>query len=267
MKKKNVVLSEEARRACAAFPCGQCMPCRINRSRVWITRILLEQLEWEKSSFITLTYDEDNCPEELNKKHLSDFWKRLRHYSNLRYFAVGEYGLENDRPHYHAALFGFSPEENDIIEKKWSHGFTMTGTLEQSSASYITEYILKAEKNREWSTMSRRPPIGGKYIDKLSKILKNRETIKGKELITNIGLGRSKRPLGKFLTKKLNFDIHGGVKAEEMADLSFYEHMNEVFDLHLKEDNKYAENIVAEKEHDRHVQEKRRNIYTKRRRL
>lgn len=103
--------------------CGQCVGCRIDRSRMWATRIVHESTLHEHSygsSFVTLTYRNPvNCDERelrenlyvpddwsLNKKHGQDFIKRLRQsyvpgrrgdrkaLSNgqIRYFFCGEYG-------------------------------------------------------------------------------------------------------------------------------------------------------------------------------
>ena len=49
------------------FPCGQCMPCLINKGRKWTARILLEEREnYERfqvpADFYTLTYAPEYCP-------------------------------------------------------------------------------------------------------------------------------------------------------------------------------------------------------------
>ena len=44
------------------IPCGKCSGCRLQRSREWANRCMLE-LEYHKSSyFVTLTYDEAHVP-------------------------------------------------------------------------------------------------------------------------------------------------------------------------------------------------------------
>jgi len=67
---------------------------------------MLESLCHEDNAFITLTYDNENLPENatLVPKDLKDFQKRLRYHANidLRFFSVGEYGEKTQRPHYHA---------------------------------------------------------------------------------------------------------------------------------------------------------------------
>jgi len=90
--------------------CGQCIHCRANRRREWVLRILLELEKHEFNTFLTLTYDDVHLPgdQSLQPKHLTDFFKRLRKKVEypIRYYAVGEYGEETERPHYHIALFG-----------------------------------------------------------------------------------------------------------------------------------------------------------------
>ena len=124
--------------------CGQCLGCRLDRSRMWAMRIVHESSLHEArggNSFVTLTYrDPSECtvqqlkdklhvPEDwsLHKKHFQDFMKRLRKAfepERIRFYACGEYGnrCQHDidlervgcplcnvgRPHYHACLFGAS---------------------------------------------------------------------------------------------------------------------------------------------------------------
>ena len=127
--------------------CGQCLGCRLDRSRMWAMRVVHEAAMHESSCFITLTYrDPVECTDEqlangwhipadwsLHKDHLQKFWKRLRKAGfRVRYFGCGEYGdvckhglsTTNDgerphcpncnlgRPHYHACVFGFMPDRS-----------------------------------------------------------------------------------------------------------------------------------------------------------
>jgi hypothetical protein len=121
--------------------CGQCLGCRLDRSRMWAMRIVHESTLHEfdgGNCFITLTYrDPIECDQEqlakklhvpedwsLHKEHFQKFMKRLRKAfqpQKIRFFHCGEYGrkckhgLDLDlvdcplcnvgRPHYHACLF------------------------------------------------------------------------------------------------------------------------------------------------------------------
>lgn len=129
------------------MPCGRCLHCRIQYSREWSMRLIHELEYWEEASFVTLTYNNENLPQDgsLNKKDLQDFWKRLRKNtgSKLKYFACGEYGEHYNRPHYHAIIFGIGPNKKLIIADSWKHGYTKSGTVTYDSCRYVCDYVLK----------------------------------------------------------------------------------------------------------------------------
>lgn len=143
------------------IPCGQCIGCRLNKSMEWASRIMHETRFHEVSSFITLTYDDENLPADysLNKKHFQDFMKRLRHETDekISYYHCGEYGEEYKRPHYHAIVFGYDVPDrtlwkmsNDIpvyssntLDDIWGKGFTSIGNVTIESAAYVARYTMK----------------------------------------------------------------------------------------------------------------------------
>ena len=162
----------------------------------------------------------------LRKKDLQDFLKRFRMYINripkqnpdevqryyrkgddefkeIRYLACGEYGKQG-RPHYHLIIFGWYPEESDIVPvgkndlgqvyygsqtiaetwavkdedgKKHSLGFHVVAECEWNSCAYVARYVTKKlypiesdfyEKcgmEKEFIVMSRRPGIGSQWFD------------------------------------------------------------------------------------------------------
>lgn len=186
------------------LPCGQCIGCRLERSRQWAIRIMHESQMHESSCFLTLTYDNDSCPRDasLNKKHFQDFMKRLRRrVGKVRYFHCGEYGDQYNRPHYHACIFGYDfPDKvlwsesrgNSIfvsneLSHLWQHGFSCIGDLTFESAAYVARYCVKKVTGRnadehykrfdsetgeifwvepEYVTMSLKPAIGQPWLDK-----------------------------------------------------------------------------------------------------
>lgn len=215
------------------YGCGQCMPCRYNRRRVWSHRIMLEATQHEHNCFLTLTYDNDHLPSDgsLDPKHLSDFLKRLRyHYSDLtiRYFACGEYGDDSWRPHYHLAVFGLPTCERgqsrydkgglkcchrcSDVRKIWGYGNVYLGVLEPHSAQYVSGYVVKKMTHRqdmrlngrhpEFARMSLKPGIGANaMVDVASDMLAHRSV--GTLDVSELGYGKTSRPLGRYLTKKL----------------------------------------------------------------
>lgn len=184
-------------------PCGQCIGCRIDRSRMWALRCVHEAQLHEDNCFITLTYNDENLPADnsLNVKHWQLFMKRLRkkYGDGIRFFHCGEYGSQLGRPHYHACIFGFDfqdktpwKREKDVVlyrsealEKLWPYGYATVGEVTFQSAAYVARYILKkitgeAAKEHyefpdqfgelhpikpEYVTMSRRPGLGKGWFD------------------------------------------------------------------------------------------------------
>ena len=185
---------------CMMLPCGQCIGCRLERSRQWAVRIMHEASMYPVNSFISLTYREDELPvdKSLQLVDYQKFMKRLRKRLDrpVRYFHCGEYGNVNERPHYHACIFGyaFSNEKkplkrwkrnkfghwlytSEILEELWPYGFSSVGDLTFESAAYVSRYCTKkingpnAEnhykgRRPEYATMSRRPGIGASWFDK-----------------------------------------------------------------------------------------------------
>jgi hypothetical protein len=174
-------------------PCGKCIGCRIGRARQWAVRIMHEASLSETNCFLTLTYNDDVCPEELQLKDLQLFMKRLREKTDfpIRYFAVGEYGEKFTRPHYHIILFGYdfadkkywsgsgisTQYRSEFLESVWTSGFSTVGTVTTASAQYVSQYCVKIitgkaakehynGKRPEFAVMSRRPGLGKAWLDK-----------------------------------------------------------------------------------------------------
>lgn len=131
-------------------PCGKCPECLERRRADWSLRLSYESRRHINSQFITLTYEDDfivygaRSP-TLVKADLQLFFKRLRKRlinSKLKYYAIGEYGTNTHRPHYHIILFGLdhSYVHRGILEKCWSKGFVKVGTVNRSSIHYCTKY-------------------------------------------------------------------------------------------------------------------------------
>ena len=144
------------------LPCGQCMACRLNKSRDWATRCVLEAKMHKDNCFVTLTYDDNHLPADygLKKDDLTKFFKRLRFNTGakLRYYAAGEYGELYSRPHYHICIFGWRPDDlilytvrngvslymSETILKAWQYrGFVTVGDVTFESAAYVARYVTK----------------------------------------------------------------------------------------------------------------------------
>lgn len=136
-------------------PCNHCQACRIDRITMWTDRIAFEALTSPNpSSFLTLTFDEAHMPKNrsANKKVMSDFFKRLRYYSDkdFRYFYTSEYGDQTFRLHYHVCMLNY--DANDVrnvvdLSKAWADKngnrfgiYTFTPLL-PARIRYCVEYI------------------------------------------------------------------------------------------------------------------------------
>lgn len=170
------------------IPCGQCLGCRLEYSRQWAIRCVLESKMFETNSFLTLTYRTEDLPEDwsVSKRELQLFLKRLRKKlgRRVRYFACGEYGetcfhcgkhitehkdADHDycpvigRPHYHLIIFGYDfPDKvlwsvkngNNLyrsaeLESVWQKGMAIIGNVTFDSCAYVARYILKKQKGKD----------------------------------------------------------------------------------------------------------------------
>lgn len=179
-------------------PCGHCVACRLNYSRMWAIRLMHEKRLHKETCFATLTYDDAHLPKNgtLVKEDVQLFLKRYRenYGTKIRYYLSGEYGDEHGRPHYHAILFGVSREDAGKIRHTWGKGRIHVGDVTQDSCNYVSGYIVKklcgdamvlyedAGIIPEFALMSRKPGIGYDYIKKYADEIRNRKTIivKGK---------------------------------------------------------------------------------------
>ena len=174
------------------IPCGKCIGCRLDYSRHWADRMMLEYEATKKGCFVTLTYADHDLPDvnpengekfnlrsDLNekgapispliKKHVSEFIKSLRSKFmdngrksiRIRFFACGEYGHDavtgegTYRPHYHVILFGCNLEDLQLF-----FGNTIQGDLEPwdvnelGQVSYRSNFLEDVWKERGIVTVS-----------------------------------------------------------------------------------------------------------------
>lgn len=270
--RKALVLSEEARQASTPFPCGKCRNCRINKANLWTTRLLLEQLTSEFSCFVTLTYDKDHLPENssLCPEDVTLFLKRLRSYypgTEIRYYYSGEYGLEKDRPHYHAALFGVPFTAKEIIHKAWRNGNIMVGDLTKDSAKYMCGYIIKGmDKENKYSSeylrgrypefqrMSRRPGLGNKAVKLMA------EKLYGKNInrVKVINIGHKKFYLGRYLQAVFDGLINVDNNDKEVE---YWTYQEELFEKYFKDCGLFVDNMQSDLAQKRLQQVKRNKIF------
>lgn len=178
------------------IPCGQCIGCRLERSRQWAIRCMHETKLHDRNCFVTLTYHDEPEGGSLNVRDIQLFFKRLRKaYGKVRYLQCGEYGKKFSRPHHHAILFGIDFYEDrklwrndgnnklftsEILDGIWGLGYCIIGEVTFESCSYVSGYITKKVTGKqsvnhyngrkpEYITMSRRPGIGKEFYDKFKE--------------------------------------------------------------------------------------------------
>lgn len=158
------------------IPCGRCIGCRIDYSRSWADRMMLELETAGKGIFVTLTYDnehltychsdENGIPDQgtLNKRDVQLFLKRLRKYftgKEIRFYLAGEYGDHTFRPHYHVILFGIGLDDfpdrrshgqnelhqtyyiSDTLARIWNNGFVLISDVSWQTCAYVARYVTK----------------------------------------------------------------------------------------------------------------------------
>lgn len=147
------------------IPCGKCIGCRLEYSKRWANRCLMEMKLHESNLFLTVTYDDIHIPKKtiynektgeihdvnvLVKKDLQDFIKRLRKNTGqkFRYFACGEYGDKTKRPHFHLLIFGLKLDDLKFY-KRSNLGFNY----------YNSETL-----HNSWLDRSVNPPVPKGYI-------------------------------------------------------------------------------------------------------
>lgn len=204
------------------------MPCRINRARLWTGRLILEWHLHNASSFVTLTYNDENQPYggTLVPSHPRRYIKALRKRGHrIRYFLVGEYGDVSARPHYHAIIFGLSPDCVDATEA-WPYGFAAVLPVSREVCGYVTGYCLKkmtkgsderlAGRHPEFARMSLRPGIGAPAIPDLAKVATSeggaRVVSETGDVVQEVRIGGRKYPLGRYLRDRLR--VESGYPAE-----------------------------------------------------
>lgn len=186
------------------LPCNRCMGCRLERSRQWAVRMLHESKLHPANCFLTLTYDDQSVPTNfsVDLRHWQLFMKRLRKSlpQRIRFFACGEYGDKNFRPHYHAIIFNhdFNDKKlhsynhnqqpiytSEALSNLWTFGFSTVQDVTFASAAYVARYVTKKmdgdygdnhyrrvspidgnvyQVRPEFAVMSRRPGLGAGYV-------------------------------------------------------------------------------------------------------
>nr|QJB19166.1 MAG: replication initiator protein [Microvirus sp.] len=132
------------------YKCGKCSQCHVTYLQHWTFR-LQREMAGKPALFLTITYDYANIPMNkgkftLLKKDYQDWLKRLRKAlpnRELKYVVCGEYGTNNNRPHYHMILIGADLNDVKEINETWGKGLIHFGTAQPASIAYTFKYSVK----------------------------------------------------------------------------------------------------------------------------
>jgi phosphoribosyl-AMP cyclohydrolase len=174
------------------IPCRKCLPCRLNTAAEKSIRCYHESKMHEHAIFLTLTYDSENLKSnKLEYPDFQNFMKALRKKTanKLSYVVTGEYGEINKRPHWHALIFGYWPNDytkerttprgdniygSKTINTLWKKGQTEFGEVSIESANYVARYAAKKlvhgnDQDHDFHPIhktSSRNAIGKQWIEK-----------------------------------------------------------------------------------------------------
>ena len=150
--------------------CGQCIGCRLEKSRQWAIRCIHESSLYEDNCFITLTFSpgvlqKRENPWSIDVRDYQLFMKKLRkkYGKGIRFFHCGEYGEKGGRPHYHALLFNFDFKDKELwkiennqryyisneLNNLWGKGHCVIGNVTFESAAYVARYVMKKVNGEE----------------------------------------------------------------------------------------------------------------------
>jgi len=146
-----------------------------------------------------LRYDHDNDPEYgiLENYYFQTDIRREK----IKYYAVGEYGTEKKRPHYHLVMYNTSKK---AIIDNWEYGEVDIQIPRSSQAiGYVIKYLSKRIYNitpknvtPEFSLMSK--GIGLGYIEKMKSWHK-----KNLDVLYTSNEKQTKIPMSRFYREKL----------------------------------------------------------------
>lgn len=171
-------------------PCGKCANCLTTKLNQWVFRLQQHVRDFKYVSFVTLTYNDENLNYSyvdddckvfiyradalpfsidpfdlvpcLYKKDLQDFFRKLRKLGSfygykknfINYYAIGEYGTDYNRPHYHILLFSNDMDFSKPINLSnlsfcWDKGFIDVKDVTEFRINYVAKHHLKP-KNSKW---------------------------------------------------------------------------------------------------------------------
>lgn len=248
--------------------CGKCAACIQRKIAEWTFRLDNERVNSAVTYFVTLTYDNYHVPINrygkmtLDKSHVQQLMKKIRydqkaneeygifemHYFNtdlrkekIKYYAVGEYGTINKRPHYHLVMYNIPKE---AIKQNWEHGEVDIQIPRDSKAmGYVIKYLSKrlngttpGNVSKEFSLMSK--GIGLAYVEKMKQWHK-----RNKDVLYTSNETSTKIPMSKYYRNMIFTDEE---KEEQIPIIK-----KNMLDNENEEREKWGDGYERKKDHQR----------------
>lgn len=161
--------------------CKVCYQCEKMRLDDFVGRCMCEASEADWTLCATFTYadgpdrDQDGAHRILLPRHFQNAVKQIRNLGHsVRYFVVGEYGGARGRAHFHALFFGYGKDLGwsqgwNYPKGIWDHGHVDVDLdPDVRAVRYIVKYLWKADRNKRWFSLSKKPPIGHGFFMRLA---------------------------------------------------------------------------------------------------
>lgn len=218
-------------------PCGKCAWCLSRIRDEWVFRMKKESKDHVFSSFVTLTYRDEDLPYSINEetgemvnsvslRDIQLFHKSLHKKLEFKHVLCSEYGPQTLRPHYHGIYFHDKPFD---IAGFWPYGDNNTQyPAKVTSFKYVLKYMLKgsnvppgAEPN--FKTVSRRPGIGSTFNYKGDEYILTENGVK-----SCVPRYYSRRYLGSLDARMR--DYLSDVKLDYLHEQDRHQRFHEVYD-------------------------------------
>lgn len=215
--------------------------------------MMLEAAQHSSNAYITLTYATPSLtyvhPEyflnygplrlaTLVPKDAQDWLKRLRkliYPLKIRFFLVGEYGDQMERPHYHAIIFGLEPCARGktvrirmtntpdpmnccaacrSLQETWPLGLIESQQVAEPAMRYVAGYTIKKMTNPddfrlngrypEFTRQSNRPGLGYDAMFEVASVfMSHKKYERSADVPAALQHGKKILPLGRYLRRAL----------------------------------------------------------------
>lgn len=213
-----------------------------------------ESYYYKHKCFVTLTYSPENLPENgvLVKRDLQNYIKRLRKDCDykgikIKYYACGEYGEKNGRPHYHMIMLGLSRFDRDLIESNWSKGLVDIGTVTYQSIRYVVDYFNKDDRREKYPEgilpfKLQSNGLGKRYVEDYSLQLLSEKSV----FVNGVKRALPRYYLNKLLISEKELEMDRIKRTSETLEEYEKKYEKSIIGLKMRESrNQKERNVIA----------------------